>query len=126
MSEALVRNFFAAADSRNPQELTRLLTEDVAWTFGNWPTTRGRQAVIDALTPFFSHVVEMRHRIVGIWQCGDCITAETRVTYRDQFGRDFEFPGCDLMFLDGELFRDIRIFVDNHEMFLPPAAASQV
>ena len=122
MSEDLVREFFRAADTRDPSQLLRCLTDEVAWTFGNAPTTRGRAAVAEALTPFFQHVVEMRHRIVGIWSCGDCIAVETRVHYRDQFGRAFDFPGCDLLFVEGVSIREVRIFVDNHELFLPPTA----
>jgi ketosteroid isomerase-like protein len=124
MSEALARKFFAAADSREPVQLVTLLTEDVKWTFGNAPTTVGREPIVQALTPFFEYVTKMDHRIVGIWQCGDCMTVETRVTYVDVFGRTFSYPGCDLLFLRGGLISDVRIFVDNHELFIPPATAA--
>jgi ketosteroid isomerase-like protein len=66
----------------------------------------------------------MDHRVVGIWQCGDCMTVETRVTYVDVFGRTFSYPGCDLLFLRDGLISEVRIFVDNHELFIPPAAAT--
>jgi ketosteroid isomerase-like protein len=122
MNETLVRNFFAAADLREPARLVQLLTEDVKWTFGNAPTTVGRDPIVQALTAFFEYVKQMDHRIVGIWECGDCVTVETRVTYVDMFGRSFTFPGCDLLFLRGALVSEVRIFVDNHELFIPPAA----
>ena len=123
MSEALARQFFATADQREPDQLVRLLTEDVKWTFGNSPKTVGREPVVQALTSFFEYVKQMDHRIVGIWQCGDCMAVETRVTYIDVFGRTFSYPGCDLLFLSDGLISEVRIFVDNHEMFIPPAAA---
>ena len=122
MSETLVRNFFAAADAREPARLVELLTEDVRWTFGNAPTTIGREPIVQALTPFFEYVRQMDHRIVGIWHSAECITVETRVTYVDVFGRSFTYPGCDLLFLRDGLFSEVRIFVDNHELFVPPAA----
>lgn len=122
MNEKLIRNFFSAADAREPAQLVRLLTADVSWTFGNSPTTVGREAIVAALTPFFEYVQKMDHRIVGIWESGDCATVETRVTYVDVFGRSFTFPGCDILFLRDGLISDVRIFVDNHELFVPPAA----
>lgn len=122
MNAALVEKFFAAADSRQPQSFVRLLTTDVAWTFGNMPTVHGREAVASLLGGFFEHVAEMSHRIVGVWTAAECVTAETRVRYVDRFGRRFEFPGCDVLFYDGELVREVRIFVDNHELFVPPSA----
>lgn len=121
----IVTDFFEAADTRNPDALLRHLTADVRWTFGNMPTIVGHAAVKGALTPLFEHVVEMSHRIVGRWQCEDCIVAETRVRYRDQFGRHFEFPGCDLLFMDGARIREVRIFVDNHQLFLPPETGAR-
>jgi ketosteroid isomerase-like protein len=124
MNETLVRNFFAAADSREPGRLVQLLTEDVSWTFGNAPTTVGRGPIVQALTPLFEYVKQMSHEIVGIWESGDCVTVETRVTYVDMFGRSFTFPGCDILFLREARICEVRIFVDNHELFIPPAAPS--
>lgn len=121
MSAELVRRFFRAADSRDAAGFVQVLTPDVRWVFGNAPALHGREAVREALSGFFSYVREMDHEIVGIWESPECITAETRVRYVDQFGRTFSFPGCDLLFLSGNLFREVRIFVDNHELFLPPA-----
>ena len=68
-------------------------------------------------------VHEMRHRIVGHWERADCSTVETRVRYVDRFGRTFEFPGCTLLFFESELAREVRIFVDNHAMFIPPGVS---
>lgn len=123
MIEALVRDFFVAADSREPQRLLPLLTEDVAWRFANEPTVSGPAAVVDALTGFFGHVIEMKHDIVGIWPAVGCVAVETRVRYRDRFGREFVYPGCDLLVVRDGRFSDVRIFVDNHTMFEPPRAA---
>jgi ketosteroid isomerase-like protein len=116
----IVTRFFQAADSRDPDALLQYLTGDVRWTFANMPMVVGHAALTSALTPFYEHVVAMSHRIVGRWRCEDCIVAETKVTYRDRFGRNFEFPACDLLFMEQELIREVRIFVDNHQLFLPP------
>jgi ketosteroid isomerase-like protein len=118
--------FFAAADSRNPDALLGFLAADVAWTFGNMPTVTGHAAVKGSLIPFFEHVIEMRHRITGTWTSGDCLVAETAVFYKDRFGRSFEFPGCTLLFRKRELISEVRVFIDNHALFLPPSPAAQV
>jgi ketosteroid isomerase-like protein len=120
MEESLVHEFFRAADARDPQAQGQLLTDDVVWTFGNMPTLRGRVAVMSTLATFFKHVVDMSHRVVGLWRCGECRTVEVRVRYRDQFGRTFEFPACILLFARDTLIHEVRVFVDNHELFLPP------
>ena len=122
MTGKIIREFFRAADQRDPAAFVQRLTEDVIWRFGNLPATRGRAAVRDSLTLFFQHVREMSHHIVGIWSEGGVTTAETHVKYHDQFGRRFEFPSCNIFFLHGDLICEVRIFVDNHELFLPPPA----
>jgi hypothetical protein len=119
--EKLVRNFFRAADLREPETFAQVLTPTVTWRFGNWPTLHGRAAVAAALTDFFQHAREMEHAIVGIWGTDDVVTVETRVTYLDAYARRHTYPGCDILFFEGDLIREVRIFVDNHEMFIPPA-----
>jgi hypothetical protein len=121
--ERLVRHFFREADSRRPEAFAQVLTPDVIWQFGNWPTIRGRDAVVGALTDFFQHARRMDHAIVGIWSSSDVVTVETRVTYRDAYDRQHTFPGCDILFFQGDLIREVRIFVDNNAMFIPPVSA---
>lgn len=116
----IATRFFAAADSRDLSALLPCLSADVKWTFGNMPTVIGHMGVVGALTPFFQHVVTLSHAIVGRWQCEDCLIVETRARYKDQFGRDFEFPACNLLFVEDGLIGEVRVFVDNHQLFLPP------
>jgi ketosteroid isomerase-like protein len=119
----IVAKFFQAADSRDPNAVLQYLTDDVRWTFGNAQTVIGRTGVREALTFFFQHVAAMSHAIVGQWRCDDCIAVQTLASYRDAFGRAFQFPACNLLFLQQNLIGEVRVFVDNHALFEPPEDA---
>lgn len=122
MTETLIRNFFAAADSLDAERFGAVLPDDIIWRFGNFPTANGRDAVLSQYAMIVDLAETMHHDIIGIWRDQDCITAETRVHYKDRYGRQFSYPGCDIIFVDGSVIKEVRIFVDNHEMFIPPQA----
>ena len=123
MTDQLIERFFKAADALNPDIFMQVLAREPTWQFANEPTLYGGEAVRGAYNSLCEYVVEMRHRIVGHWERADCSTVETRVRYVDRFGRTFEFPGCTLLFFESELAREVRIFVDNHAMFIPPGVS---
>ncbi|WP_158258068.1 nuclear transport factor 2 family protein [Sphingopyxis lindanitolerans] len=120
MTENLIRGFFAAADSLDEERFLGGLPEDIVWRFGNFPVANGREAVREQYRLVTGILTAMYHDIVGMWAAGDCVTAETRVHYTDRHGRKFEFPGCDIIFLEGGQIKEVRIFVDNHTLFIPP------
>lgn len=121
MSEQLVRDIFAAADTRNPAEFVSHLSEDVSFRYGNAPAITGPAAVSQALSMLFDLVKTMRHDLVGIHACGDIWAVETVANYVDRFGRSFAFPACNLMTVRDGKVCDYRIFVDNSAMFVPPS-----
>jgi ketosteroid isomerase-like protein len=125
MIEDLIRNFFAAADTLDEDRFIASLPEDIVWRFGNFPVASGREAVREQYLMVTGILDAMRHDIVGIWIAGDCVAAETRVYYTDKYGRTFDFPGCDIIFLENGRIKEVRIFVDNHALFIPPAAADK-
>lgn len=121
MSEQLIRDIFAAADTRNAAEFVSHLSEDVSFRYGNSPAITGPAAVSQALGMLFDLVQTMRHDLVGIHACGDIWAVETVANYVDRFGRSFAFPACNLMTVRGGKVSDYRIFVDNSAMFVPPS-----
>lgn len=120
MTERLVREFFAAADSLDIERFSSVLPADVIWRFANFPVANGIAEVRAQYAMVVDVAAKMHHNIVGIWRDRDCITVETRVRYTDRHGREFSYPGCDIIFVEGETIKEVRIFVDNHEMFIPP------
>ena len=123
MRENLIRDFFADADSLDEERFLAGLAEDIVWRFGNFPVANGREAVRDQYRMVTGILDAMHHDIVGIWGAADCATVETLVHYTDKHGRTFEFPGCDIIFFDKDRIKEVRIFVDNHTLFIPPIAA---
>lgn len=122
MTETLVMDFLAAADSLDIERFCNFLPKDVAWRFANFPVANGIDELRSQYVMIVDIVTSMRHDIVGIWRDNDCIIAETRVHYVDRHGRSFSYSGCDLIFVENDVIKEIRIFVDNHEMFIPPAS----
>lgn len=124
MTWALVKKFFAAADSLDIERFCEVLPENVVWRFANFPAANGIEELRAQYAMIVDILVSMRHDLIDMWRDGNCIIVETRVCYVDRHGRSFDYPGCDLIFVDGETIKEIRIFVDNHEMFVPPNADS--
>ncbi len=122
MSYQWVSDFFAAADSLDVERFCANLPEDIIWRFANFPTASGIAEVRTQYEQVVQILKSMRHEIVGIWDAGECVTAETRVFYGDVHGRSFDCPGCDLFLLKDGGLKEVRIFVDNHFLFLPPSA----
>ena len=121
MPHQWVTDFFAAADSLDVERFCASLPHEVVWRFANFPTAHGVMEVRAQYEMVVQILHSMRHEIVGVWDAGDLVAAETRVFYVDIHGREFDCPGCDLFFLkDGEL-SEVRIFVDNHFLFTPPS-----
>ncbi|MGV7123145.1 nuclear transport factor 2 family protein [Sphingopyxis sp. 550A] len=121
MSDDFVRNFFAAADAMDVERFAAYFTHDIVWRYGNSPAVQGIDIVLAQYRQISGVVKAVRHDIVGIWRDGDCVTVETLANYFDHHGRHFAFPACNVMQVEGERFRDVRVFVDNHELFVPPA-----
>lgn len=116
-----VTDFFASADSLDVERFCSALPADIVWRFANFPTAHGNSEVRAQYELVVQILKSMRHEIVGIWDAGDCVVAETRVFYVDIHGRAFDCPGCDLFFLKDGKLTEVRIFVDNHFLFTPPA-----
>lgn len=123
MTEKLIRDFFAAADSLDIERFCNFLPKDVVWRFANFPVANGIDELRSQYVMLLEVVTSMHHDIVGIWRDQDCITVETRVHYVDRYRRRFSYPGCDIIIVNGEEIQEIRIFVDNHQIFIPPASS---
>ena len=124
MTDQFVTRFYAAVDSLDIERQVALMTPDVVFRFGNTPEIKGHDAQRFFFGKLLDVIVSMRHEIRGIWTSGDCRVVETRVTYVDKLGRNLNYPACTLLFERDGLVREVRVFVDNHELFLPPASAS--
>ena len=99
MTDRLVRDFFASADSLDIERFSSVLPEDVIWRFANFPVANGIAEVRMQYAMVVDVAAKMHHDIVGIWRDQNCITVETRVHYTDRHGREFSYPGCDIIFV---------------------------
>lgn len=125
MTKGLIEEFFEVADSLDVDRFCAFLPEDIVWRFANFPVARGREELRGQYQIVVDVAERMKHDIMGIWRDADCITVETRVHYTDRYGREFSYPGCDIIFVEGDVIKEIRIFVDNHELFIPPAGIEE-
>jgi len=122
MNDSLIRAVFKAADSCEAKQFANYLTEDVVFRFGNAPECIGKVSVEENLTGFFSLIKTMSHKLVGIHQSEDVWAVEGVVNYVDNFGRKFSYQVCSVMRLRENKFCEYRIYVDNHDMFIPTAS----
>jgi ketosteroid isomerase-like protein len=115
-----VREIFASIDAFDPAGFVPYLTEDVVFRFGNNDPAIGREAVLEAVTGFFSMISGLTHHVQDVWEAEPDVTiARIDVEYRRQDGEVVYTPNVDILRWDGDLVADWQIVIDLAPVFMP-------
>lgn len=121
MSEEFVRRLGAAIDTMNAGTFVEFLTEDATFRFGNGEPVTGREAIRAYVDGFFGAIISICHDPLRTHSAGSFLVAEMNCTYADQWGRTLKVPVCNVMQMQGDLICEYFIYIDNHDLFVPPA-----
>lgn len=108
---------FASIDSFDPDKFVQHLTPDVVFRFGNGDPVKGRQAVHEAVTGFFSTIDGLTHHLLHVYKDGDTAIAKIDVEYLLKDGRRVTVPNADILVYDGDLVSDWQIYIDLAPLF---------
>lgn len=108
---------FASIDSFDPQKFVAHLTPDVVFRFGNADPIKGREAVQEAVTGFFSTIDGLTHHLLNTYEDGNTVIAKIDVEYLLKDGRRVTVPNADILVFDGDMVRDWQIYIDLAPLF---------
>lgn len=108
---------FASIDSFDPERFVAHLTPDVVFRFGNAEPIKGREAVQEAVTGFFSTIGGLTHHLLSVYEDGDTAIAKIDVEYLLKDGRHVTVPNADILVYDGDLVSDWQIYIDLAPLF---------
>lgn len=119
-------DFFATIDRMDAAGFGRHFAADGRFRFANQPAVTGPDAIAAGAGFIFGVLESIRHQQIKHWLTEDALLVEGLVHYRRATDRQcFAFPFLSVFeFLDRRpgLIREYRVYVDSHELFLPPAS----
>jgi ketosteroid isomerase-like protein len=127
--ERTVRELFAALDAGDVQSALALMTEDVAFRFGNADPVVGRAAIAAQFTPMAEVIASMSHGLRAVWTTGEpdpAVICEMNVTYHRRDGSQLMLPCANIFRLRGGRIADYRIYMDVNPVFAPQELAVPV
>lgn len=107
-----VTQLFASIDRKDATAFANFLTQDGQFRFGNQEPVRGRAAIAEAVTGFFSSIHSLSHRLERVWVHADSVVCHGTVAYGRLDGSRVILPFADVFYLDGDLVSDYLIFMD--------------
>lgn len=120
---ALIQKVFEAGEAMDVERFAERFTEDTCYQFGNEPIVYSRQGIkeADSIAAFNKTVKSIKHHIKGMWEIGDLLIVEMQVTYVRKDDKSFTLPACDTVHFEGDLVKEMRIYMDISPVFSEPS-----
>lgn len=116
-----VKELFQTVDRMDSAGFASYFTEDGLFTFGNWPTVKGRSEVIGAVDEFFGSIKALEHRLIDSWSVDGVDIVEVAVTYTRHDDSRVDLTAACFFRLDGDLISDYRIYMDIGPLYADEA-----
>lgn len=120
------REFFATIDRMDAAGFGRHFAADGRFRFANQPTVTGPESIAAGAGFIFGVLESIRHEMLKRWVAADDVLVEGLVHYRRAAdGQTFSFPFLSVFEFSEQRpgpIQEYRVFVDSHELFLPPAS----
>ena len=112
-----VKEIFKTVDRMDAQGFASYFTEDGLFTFGNWPTVKGRDEVAGSVDNFFSSIKGLEHRLIDTWSVEGVDIVEVEVTYTRHDDSTVDLTAACIFRLEGDLISDYRIYMDISPLY---------
>jgi len=116
--ESMLRDLFAAIDSKNAAAFVDYLTPDAQFRFGSAPAAEGRDAIKAAVGGFFESIDGLKHQVNMAMRQGDTLVCEGNVTYTRHDGSTITLPFADVFEMDDGLIAGYKIYMDIGPLFV--------
>lgn len=119
-----IARLFADIDSLDVDRFVAHLAPDVVMQFGNGPEMKGRAAVQEAISGFFTQIAGLRHELHAYCETDDAQAVQITVHYTRLDQSIVSVPVAVFLHREsGALIRDYRIYIDLAPLFQPAATA---
>ncbi|MEE4639179.1 MAG: nuclear transport factor 2 family protein [Wenzhouxiangella sp.] len=124
--ERWIAEFFESIDCMDADGFAAHFCADGGFRFANQTPLVGTAAIAGGAGAIFGMLNAIRHDLIKHWLADGDLLVEGIVHYhRASDGRRFAFPFLSVFEFEGTApgpIRSYRVFVDSHELFLPPSA----
>ena len=111
----IVKRFLTG--TRSADEFAAYFTEDAFYRVGNSEPLIGRDRIRESAVRFRQMLKGISHEIKDIWEFGDTVVCEIKVTYTRQDDSQVTLPCMDVIQMQGDLFREMQIYMDISPVF---------
>lgn len=108
----LIQTLYNAVDAKDADALARLLHPQVSFIFSNSEPVNGIEQVKAINEQFFSMIESMQHTFFGMYQDGDNIICDGKVSYIRLDGTPHDAKFATVLRLDSGLIREYKIYAD--------------
>jgi hypothetical protein len=122
--EDKAREVFRVIDAKDIEGFLRFVSPDATFRFGNAPPLKGHAAIREGLKPFYASIAALHHTILGTWVSRSAIFCQMEVRYTRLDGGQVTLPVLNVMFTEGELFKDYLIYMDIAPVYAAAGAAA--
>ena len=119
-----VQGLFKTVDRMDSAGFASYFTEDGLFTFGNWPTVKGRSEVVEAVDQFFGSIKALEHRLIDSWSVDGVDIVEVDVAYTRHDDSRVDLTAACIFRLDGDLISDYRIYMDIGPLYAQEGEAT--
>jgi ketosteroid isomerase-like protein len=110
---------FSAIDARDADAFASRLAPDVVFRFGNAEPVEGSETVRQVVAGFFDSIAGIRHEVADVWNTGDAVISQGRVTYTRHDGSRLSVPFANVFRMSGDRIGEYLIFVDISRLYTP-------
>ncbi len=114
---AIVKQMLAASDEMNVEKSLKFCSDSVLYQFGNFPAVVGPQAIAESSANFLQNFKALKHNIKTMWEVGDNVIVEMKVTYTRHDDQVFTLPCCNIISMKGDVVQEMRIYMDISPVF---------
>jgi limonene-1,2-epoxide hydrolase len=112
MVPSLVRAYFEAVDSMNPDAVAPLLSTDCKFRAGNEPEISGAAEIVDMIRQMLQLMSSVKHDYVDVVSSGNRVYAETSVEYLLAANKLYVLPFITVFEHRDNLLSSVRIYGD--------------
>jgi uncharacterized protein (TIGR02246 family) len=107
-----INGIFKSVDRMDAAGFASYFTEDGLFTFGNWPTVKGRDEITGSVDGFFESIKALEHRVIDRWTDEGAEIVEVEVTYTRHDGSPVDLTAACIFRVREDLISDYRIYMD--------------
>jgi hypothetical protein len=117
-----VLSLFSRGESFDSEGFTKFFIDTPVYQFGNFDVALDKPAIKASADNFFNNINAVYHEIKMMWEHGDNVFVEMDVQYWRKDNSYISLPCFDIFRLEGDLFSELRIFMDVNPVFNPTIA----